>query len=93
MPPHQRVADDQRAAPPPAKRDLAAWIARVAPEDGGYEHDDEGPDDMPAHLRATLTGVSLSIPVIGAAMALDAGRGCTCSNTAPRRSAGGWRCM
>ena len=44
-------------AAPAVKRDMEAWIARVAPESGGYEHDDEGPDDMPAHLRATLTGV------------------------------------
>jgi secondary thiamine-phosphate synthase enzyme len=62
-------------AAPAVKRDMEAWIARVAPESRGYEHDDEGPDDMPAHLRATLTGVSLSIPVIGGAMALGTWQG------------------
>jgi len=62
-------------AAPAVKRDMEAWIARVAPESGGYEHDDEGPDDMPAHLRATLTGVSLSIPVMGGAMALGTWQG------------------
>ena len=62
-------------AAPAVKRDLQRWIAEVAPESGAYEHDDEGPDDMPAHLRATLTGVSLSIPVIRGAMALGTWQG------------------
>ena len=62
-------------AAPAVKRDLQRWIAEVAPESGPYEHDDEGPDDMPAHLRATLTGVSLSIPVIRGAMALGTWQG------------------
>jgi secondary thiamine-phosphate synthase enzyme len=43
--------------------DLARWLDRLAPEGDGYAHDDEGADDMPAHLRAVLTGVTLSIPV------------------------------
>ena len=62
-------------AAPAVRRDLQRWIARVAPESDGYEHDDEGPDDMPAHLRATLTGVSLSIPVVDGAMALGTWQG------------------
>jgi secondary thiamine-phosphate synthase enzyme len=46
--------------------DLLAYFARIAPEDRhAYAHDDEGPDDMPAHLRTALTGVQLSIPVAG----------------------------
>ena len=45
--------------------DLEAWIAGLAPEGAHYAHDDEGPDDMPAHLRSVLTGVQLSIPVAG----------------------------
>jgi secondary thiamine-phosphate synthase enzyme len=53
----------QENAAPAARRDVEAYFARIAPEDGGYEHDDEGPDDMPAHLRAALTGTQLSIPV------------------------------
>jgi len=53
----------QENAAPAARRDLEAYFARVAPEDGGYEHDDEGPDDMPAHLRTALTQTQLSIPV------------------------------
>jgi secondary thiamine-phosphate synthase enzyme len=55
----------QENAAPAVRRDLEAWIARLAPEDGSYEHDDEGPDDMPAHLRSALTTTQLSIPVSG----------------------------
>jgi secondary thiamine-phosphate synthase enzyme len=50
-------------AAPAARRDTERYFAAIAPESGGYEHDDEGPDDMPAHLRAALTATSLSIPV------------------------------
>lgn len=53
----------QENAAPAARRDLERYFARVAPESPGYEHDDEGSDDMPAHLRAALTATSLSIPV------------------------------
>jgi secondary thiamine-phosphate synthase enzyme len=53
----------QENAAPAARRDLEAYFARIAPEDGPYEHDDEGPDDMPAHLRSALTATQLSIPV------------------------------
>ncbi|KPL69558.1 hypothetical protein SZ64_16540 [Erythrobacter sp. SG61-1L] len=56
-------------------RDMVAWLDRVAPEGGYYEHDDEGPDDMPAHLKAVLTGVNMSIPVIGGRMALGTWQG------------------
>ena len=57
------------------RTDLAAWLDRLAPEGADYAHDDEGPDDMPAHLRATLTGVNLQIPVIGGRMALGTWQG------------------
>ena len=53
----------QENADPAVLQDLLAWFARIAPEDGGYVHEDEGPDDMPAHLRTALTQTSLSIPV------------------------------
>lgn len=55
--------------------DMMRWLARIAPEDDRYLHDDEGPDDMPAHLRTALTGVTLSIPVIGGRMALGTWQG------------------
>src|SRR3569832_616284 len=53
----------QENAAPAARRALEAYFDRIAPEDGSYEHDEEGPDDMPAHLRAALTSTQLSIPV------------------------------
>jgi secondary thiamine-phosphate synthase enzyme len=53
------------------QRDLLAWLERVAPDgDPRYAHDDEGPDDMAAHLRSVLTGVSATIPIVGGALAL-----------------------
>lgn len=54
----------QENAAPAVRRDIAAYFAQLAPESRDYEHDDEGPDDMPAHLRTALTGVSVSIPII-----------------------------
>lgn len=65
----------QENAAPAVRRDLADWLERLAPEGAHYAHDDEGPDDMPAHLRATLTGVTLSIPVISGRMALGTWQG------------------
>lgn len=50
-------------ASPAVHRDIVRWLAKVAPEGDVYEHSDEGPDDMPAHLKALLTGSSLSVPV------------------------------
>jgi secondary thiamine-phosphate synthase enzyme len=66
----------QENAAPAARRDLEAWFTRIAPEDpSAYEHDDEGPDDMPAHLRAAVTATSLSIPLIGGRLALGTWQG------------------
>lgn len=53
----------QENAAPAARRDLERYFERIAPEGASYEHDDEGPDDMPAHLRSALTSTQLSIPV------------------------------
>src|SRR5205085_11642590 len=53
----------QENAAPAARRDLERYFESIAPESGDYEHDDEGPDDMPAHLRSALTATQLSIPV------------------------------
>lgn len=55
--------------------DLANWLDRLAPEGAHYVHDDEGPDDMPAHLKTVLTGVNLQIPVIDGQMALGTWQG------------------
>ncbi len=65
----------QENAAPAARRDLERWIARVAPESPAYEHDDEGPDDMPAHLRAAITATTLSIPVASGAPLLGTWQG------------------
>lgn len=66
----------QENAAPAARRDLEAYFARIAPEDPArYDHDDEGPDDMPAHLRAALTQVQLSIPVIDGRLSLGTWQG------------------
>ena len=53
----------QENAAPAAARDLEAFFERLAPEGGPYEHEDEGPDDMPAHLRTALTATQLSVPI------------------------------
>ncbi len=54
----------QENADPDVRADLERFFARLAPEGRGlYQHDAEGPDDMPAHIRAALTAVQLSIPV------------------------------
>ncbi len=66
----------QENAAPAARRDLQAYFAAIAPEDPSrYEHGDEGPDDMPAHLRAALTQVQLSIPLIAGRLALGTWQG------------------
>ena len=65
----------QENADPNVLRDLQAFFERIAPEDAVYIHDDEGPDDMPAHLRTALTQVQLSIPVIGGSPALGTWQG------------------
>ncbi len=65
----------QENAAPAARRDLEAYFERIAPEDGPYEHDEEGPDDMPAHLRTALTQTQLAIPVQGGTLALGTWQG------------------
>jgi secondary thiamine-phosphate synthase enzyme len=65
----------QENAAPAARRDLEAYFAQIAPEDPRYEHDDEGPDDMPAHLRSALTQTQLTIPVSDGRMALGTWQG------------------
>jgi len=66
----------QENAAPEVRSDLEAYFARIAPEaPGTYAHDDEGPDDMPSHLRAALTQTSLQVPVMGGRMALGTWQG------------------
>jgi secondary thiamine-phosphate synthase enzyme len=65
----------QENADPDVRRDLEDYFARLAPESGAYRHQAEGADDMPAHLRAALTGVSLSIPLVDGRLALGTWQG------------------
>jgi len=66
----------QENAAPQARRDLEAWMNRLVPEnDPLYTHDDEGPDDMPAHIKSALTAVSLGIPVMAGRLALGTWQG------------------
>ena len=66
----------QENAAPEVRADLEAFFDRIAPEDPArYAHNDEGPDDMPAHIRAALTGVNLSIPLIEGRLALGTWQG------------------
>lgn len=53
----------QENADPEVRADLLAALRRLAPEDAGWQHVTEGPDDMPAHVKTMLTGVNLAIPV------------------------------
>lgn len=65
----------QENADPDVTADLVTALDRLAPEDAGYVHDTEGPDDMPAHIKTMLSGVSLSIPVAGGRMGLGTWQG------------------
>ena len=60
----------QENADPSVLHDLTTALARLAPEDAGWTHDTEGPDDMPAHIKTMLTGTSLQVPVLNGALAL-----------------------
>lgn len=61
----------QENADPAVRRDMERWVERVAPEDASaYEHDDEGADDMPAHLRSVLSRTSEVVPVASGRLAL-----------------------
>jgi secondary thiamine-phosphate synthase enzyme len=65
----------QENADPDVLADLRDSLDRLAPETAGYRHDSEGPDDMPAHVKAMLTATSLAVPVNGGRMALGTWQG------------------
>jgi secondary thiamine-phosphate synthase enzyme len=65
----------QEHAAPAVARDLQSYFDRIAPESDTYEHADEGPNDMPAHLKTALTQVQLSIPVQDGDLALGTWQG------------------
>lgn len=60
----------QENADPAVLRDLARWMEKLAPESAHYEHDAEGPDDMPSHLRSAVTRTAETIPVTLGRLAL-----------------------
>jgi len=66
----------QENADPSARRDMEAWLEKIAPEnDPAYTHTSEGPDDMPSHLRALVTRTGETIPVRGGKLALGTWQG------------------
>jgi secondary thiamine-phosphate synthase enzyme len=65
----------QENADPDVQSDLISALDRLAPENAAWIHDVEGPDDMPAHVKAMLNGVSLHVPVVGSNLALGTWQG------------------
>jgi secondary thiamine-phosphate synthase enzyme len=66
----------QENADPSARRDLESWLNRLVPErDSLYTHTVEGPDDMPSHIKAALTDVSLSVPIMDGELGLGTWQG------------------
>jgi secondary thiamine-phosphate synthase enzyme len=65
----------QENADPDVQTDLKSALRQLAPEDADWTHTAEGPDDMPSHIKAMLTGVSLHVPVIGGRVALGTWQG------------------
>ena len=62
-------------AAPAARRDVERFFERLVPENADYEHDDEGPDDMPSHIRMVLTRTSETIPIVNGKMQLGTWQG------------------
>ena len=65
----------QENADPDVRADLETFFRRLAPENAGYRHEAEGPDDMPAHIKAALTQTQLSIPIDGGQLVLGTWQG------------------
>lgn len=65
----------QENADPDVQKDLVTALDRLAPERAGWVHDTEGPDDMPAHVKAMLNGVTLHVPVLQGTMKLGTWQG------------------
>jgi len=65
----------QENADPDVQTDLVTALRRLAPANAGWVHDTEGPDDMPAHVKAMLNGVSLHVPVTAGKLALGTWQG------------------
>jgi len=84
----------QENADPDVVARSCGFFRRLAPEnDPRYRHKDEGPDDMPAHIRSTLTGTSLTIPVVEGAWRWGRGRGFIYSSIVQQRTGEVWYCI
>ena len=73
---------------PEVRADLAAFLHALVPADAPYRHSDEGPDDMPAHIKSVLVGHSLTVPISGGHLALGVWQGiylCEFRRSAPGR--------
>src|SRR5256714_10933512 len=62
-------------AAPAARRDVERFFDKLVPENANYEHDDEGPDDMPSHIRMVLTRTSETVPIVDGKMQLGTWQG------------------
>jgi secondary thiamine-phosphate synthase enzyme len=62
-------------ASPDVRRDFESWFGAAVPEDFAWTHTLEGPDDMPAHIKASLMGPALSLPIAGGRLALGTWQG------------------
>lgn len=65
----------QENADPAVLRDLERWLDAAVPETAEYEHQEEGPDDMPAHIKGAITSTHLSIPIVNGKLALGVWQG------------------
>ena len=82
----------QENADPDVQTDLVTALKRIAPEDAGWVHKVEGPDDMPAHIKAMLNGVSLHAPVAAGKMSLGTWRASMWLNIAHAATSARWCC-
>lgn len=62
-------------AAPDVRKDFETWYNKAVPENNNYVHDDEGPDDMPAHIKSSLLGSSIIIPIHNGRLALGTWQG------------------
>jgi secondary thiamine-phosphate synthase enzyme len=62
-------------AAPAARRDVERFFEKLVPENADYEHDDEGPDDMPSHIRMVLTRTSETVPIVAGKLQLGTWQG------------------
>ena len=80
----------QENADPAVLADLEQWLAELAPESRSWAHDDEGPDDMPAHARSVLTKTSETIPIVQGPWRSERGKRFTYGSTADVRIGASW---